>query len=558
MNPFSPLLVLAALGAPNDSQFSPPGLVLVEGGKTQVGLDVDAAEELIKEHEGMIRAIWAETPQQQMDIDDFYLMVTEVTNEQYAEFVRATGSKPPRSWGAKAMDEGRMAFLNEEGLKRKEARDKGEPVPERKTFDPEVWWDRNWEEAEWEIPEGRGNHAVTYVDFSGAESYARWAGMRLMTEFEYQCAVRGRTENTFSWGNDWDDKKFAHTVHFGLDDTLPVGSFPAGATSQGIHDLMGGVWEWTASPFTQFEKNKPARIRIGKGSSKRDLEAYGDYDPNQRVSVGGSYRTEAITARVTVRRGTERIQATDAIGFRCASSVQPGADMAETVLRVDLPPSLRPEDVEYDADNTLAMDRWHTKSGTSEVPGYSVITGYDSVLFIPTTKLPIASKKKLVEESVEEGPVHVGVVYTTEEILVPALTPGTYAVAFRGAGEANERKKKGKDTDEEETSNDWLGAIDVELDNYLFFDADGNFVSSVVADEYDFGKYRAPSITVDRVRKPEDPDEAAKLEEQGVVIIERDIARFSIFIEGNSKRSGYLFGIPLGMKPGAVDASWRK
>lgn len=544
MNPIAPLLVLAALGAPNDSQFTPPGLVLVEGGKTQVGLDVDTAEEFIKEHEGMIRAIWAETPQHEVDVEDFYLMVTEVTNEQYAEFVAATGSKPPRSWGEKAMEEGRMAFLTEEGLKRKEARDRGEPVPERKTFDPEVWWDRNWEEAEWEIPEGRGNHPVTYVDFSGAEAYARWAGMRLMTEYEYQCAVRGRTENNYTWGNDWDDKKFAHTVHYGLDDTLPVGSFSPGATANGIHDLTGSVWEWTSSPFVQFPKNKPTSITLGKGGSKRKLEAYGDYDANQRVSVGGSYRNESFAARVTVRRGTERIQATDAIGFRCASSLQPGADMANTVLRADLPPSLRPEDVEYAPDNTLAMDRWHTKAGTSEVEGYSVITGYDSVLFIPISKLPIASKKKLVEQSVEDGIVHLGAVYTTEEVLVPALKPGTYMVAFRGAGEV--KKKRGKDEDE--------GT----LDNYLFFDVDGNFVSSVVADEYDFGKYRAPSITVDRIRKPEDPKELEKLAEQGIEIIERDVTRFSTFIEGNSKRSGYLFSIPLGLEPGAVDASWRK
>ena len=72
--------------------------MLIEGGKTEIGTEVKVIEELILHHEGMAGAFLGETPRHKIELDDYYLMPTEVTNEQYAAFVRATGGKPAYTW----------------------------------------------------------------------------------------------------------------------------------------------------------------------------------------------------------------------------------------------------------------------------------------------------------------------------------------------------------------------------------------------------------------------------------------------------------------------------
>ena len=76
---------------------SPPGLVQIAGGRFQIGADTEEICALI-ESTGF-RALASETPRHAVQLADFYLMPTEVTNEQFARFVEATGSGPPRSWG---------------------------------------------------------------------------------------------------------------------------------------------------------------------------------------------------------------------------------------------------------------------------------------------------------------------------------------------------------------------------------------------------------------------------------------------------------------------------
>ncbi|MCZ6597664.1 MAG: SUMF1/EgtB/PvdO family nonheme iron enzyme, partial [Planctomycetota bacterium] len=96
------LLALPALGPVTAGQKPepPPGLVRVPGARTKIGTTVKDAEALIVANEGMRNTLAGETPQHSVQVADFFLMVSEVTNEQYLEFVRTMGAKPPENWAA--------------------------------------------------------------------------------------------------------------------------------------------------------------------------------------------------------------------------------------------------------------------------------------------------------------------------------------------------------------------------------------------------------------------------------------------------------------------------
>ena len=78
----------------------PPGMVHVKGGRTVIGTKVKRIEEMLVENPPLRQfagGFISETPQHKVPVDDFFLMVTETTNEQFAAYVRATGAKPPRT-----------------------------------------------------------------------------------------------------------------------------------------------------------------------------------------------------------------------------------------------------------------------------------------------------------------------------------------------------------------------------------------------------------------------------------------------------------------------------
>ena len=112
----------------------------------------------------------------------------------------------------------------------------------------------------------RGNHPITCVSWGDARAYCRWRERRLPTEDEWEYAARGRSARTFPWGEDPISCELAviegvmsgaemvpcreETVPGEFDGApyvlLPVGSVPAGATPDGVHDMVGNVAEWTS------------------------------------------------------------------------------------------------------------------------------------------------------------------------------------------------------------------------------------------------------------------------------------------------------------------------
>lgn len=128
------------------------------------------------------------------------------------------------------------------------------------------WW-RFVPGASWRHPRGPGsgiegleNHPVVHVAFQDALAYAAWAGADLPTEDEWEIAARGGGHGTdFAWGDafrpggDWRANTWQGAFPVldrgedGFAGLAPAGCYPANPF--GLHDMIGNVWEWTASPF---------------------------------------------------------------------------------------------------------------------------------------------------------------------------------------------------------------------------------------------------------------------------------------------------------------------
>ena len=573
---------VAASGDPT----APPGMVLIKGGKTEVGVDPDDIERMLRDNEALRNlapAFWAMTPDHQVQVDDFFLMVTEVTNEQYAVFVRATGAKPPEAWGEKTINEASRVFLDEEQRKRDEAKEAGRPAPPRTKFDETEWWNKNWEGKPWEVPKGTERKPVSYVDYGGAVAYARWAGLRLPTEFEYVRAVRGDTDRDYPWGDDFDVKSVAISENPDVRGLFSVGSFPDGASPEGVQDLIGNVWEWTSSPFTAFPKFQSKTLVFGTGKNAKRIEPLPNWDANRRVIVGAGYHNSRLEARATTRGGQVRDQTSDALGFRCAASPAPGVDMANTVQDQDLPVSVRPLQkdgsvVRYDVTQTLAVDSWRTtppapvavNAGASKVEGrelpvgYEVIGGYDYFMFVPSEKIDAAAMNDFTKEALESGPIHLGFFSSNQRIVQPDLPAGSYMVAIRPKGEATKssRRESSKETPEggEEAKPvvDVVAelGLDIEIDNLIFYDRDLKPVGSIPALGLDYAKL-GEGHTVKFFDKDYTVKEKDAAGDEIEVPVHEEWLRFDAWVPSRIARKGFLVGIGLRIENDLETSGWR-
>ena len=93
-----------------------------------------------------------------------------------------------------------------------------------------------------------------WVTHDEAAAYARWRRLRLPSEAEFHRAAYGTpegTERAHPWGEAPPDATRGN-FDVRLWDPAPVGSYPAGASAWGIHDLVGNGWEWTSTVFNGF------------------------------------------------------------------------------------------------------------------------------------------------------------------------------------------------------------------------------------------------------------------------------------------------------------------
>ncbi|GHT23182.1 hypothetical protein FACS189430_06050 [Bacteroidia bacterium] len=195
-----------------------------------------------------------------IDISRFAMDETSVTNKQFETFLKATGYKPAVS----------VNFLKH-------------------------WVNGN-------IPDGKDNHPVVYIDLNDARAYTRWAGKRLPTEEEWQWAAQGDTDNKYPWGNEMNEDK-CNSVNG--NDTTPVNSYPEGKSPWGCYDMCGNVWELTESEYSDGRN----RFCILKGGSFYKPKGSGWY------FYGGALPVNFSAKQLLMWPGSDRFAT---VGFRCA------------------------------------------------------------------------------------------------------------------------------------------------------------------------------------------------------------------------------------------------
>ncbi|MGB0383703.1 MAG: protein kinase domain-containing protein [Ardenticatenaceae bacterium] len=167
------------------------GMVKVEGGTYLVGLESD----------------------EEVEISEFWIDRQEVSNAQYATFIKESGKEPPSSW------------------------------------------------ADQNMATKMGDHPVEGVTWEHAAAYCAWANKRLPTEGEWEVAARGPHGWRYPWGNQQD------AVSLPTAGTYPVGSMLENRTFFGAFDMAGNVSEWVAEPYIPTKEESPLDHRVLRGGA---------------------------------------------------------------------------------------------------------------------------------------------------------------------------------------------------------------------------------------------------------------------------------------------------
>jgi formylglycine-generating enzyme required for sulfatase activity len=288
----------------------PPGMILISGGTFKMGAgDSGFVEERTGEN---------------VTVSSFCIDKYEVTNAQFAEFVKAT----------------KYVTVAERPLSKEQFPDLSDkerlpgslvfqmPKPGVKQIQLLSWW--HWTPgANWRHPfgsdstiVGKENHPVVHIAYKDALAYAQWAGKSLPTEAQWEYAARGGLNGaTYTWGNQYSAKKantwqgifpFFNTKTDGYVGTAKVGSFPA--NGYGLYDMTGNVWEWTSDCFNDRSP-----------TSQRSRGSVNPTETALHVIKGGSYLCApnyCSRYRPAARESESPDTGTTHIGFRLVKNLQ--------------------------------------------------------------------------------------------------------------------------------------------------------------------------------------------------------------------------------------------
>jgi formylglycine-generating enzyme len=313
---------------------SPSGMVWISGGEFAMG----AAEPPSIDQVGMHSSVDAR-PVHRVYVDGFWMDETDVTNEEFARFVKATDyvtvaeRKPTAEEFPDAPPEnlvaGSVVF--------------SPPIRPVSLNDHYQWWSYI-KGANWRHPEGpatnlkeREKYPVVQIAYEDAAAYATWAGKRLPTEAEWEFAARGGlTGKLYAWGDEFRPRgnwmANTHQGHFPYTDSgedgyagiAPVAQFPPNA--YGLYDMAGNVWQWTSD---WYRPDYYQQLAAAGGVTRNPQGPDSSYDPSEpndkkRVHRGGSFLcTDQYCSRYLVgTRGKGEVSTgTNHLGFRCVRPI---------------------------------------------------------------------------------------------------------------------------------------------------------------------------------------------------------------------------------------------
>jgi iron(II)-dependent oxidoreductase len=224
-----------------------PGMVEVPGGEHEVGAPPTGF------------AYDNERPRHEVTMESFRIDRTPVTNAAFAEFVAETGAETPMYW-ERDTDGGWLTTT----------------FGDRRPLDPAL--------------------PVIHVDWYQADGFARWAGKRLPTELEWEAAARGA------------DRERANLDHLAFG-CAPAGAYADAASEFGAVQMLGDVWEWTASDFTGYP-----------GFEAFPYREYSEvfFGPEHKVLRGGAWAARRNVLRSSFRNWDLPQRRQIFAGFRCA------------------------------------------------------------------------------------------------------------------------------------------------------------------------------------------------------------------------------------------------
>jgi formylglycine-generating enzyme required for sulfatase activity len=291
----------------------PDGMAFIPPGPTVIGIDKDPSStteqsnESISMYQRRMSMPWSkeafhdEGPAHWVFLDGYFIDKYETSNQQYGEFMKATGHPGPAYWD-----------------------------------DPRL---------------NKPTQPVVGVNWFDAKAYCEHKGKRLPTEAEWEKAARGPNGLRYPWGNELDPTKANYGKN--KEATLPVDSSPEGASPYGLHHMAGNVFEWvqdwydpnfyqkTPHPANTHGPLKP--IWIGGTGTYVDRLTVGA----KRVIRGGSWiaSESSITTSHRFWNHPSNNSYGVGLGFRCA---QTAPESVSDSLRV----------ATIEAMKNMGMEKW--------------------------------------------------------------------------------------------------------------------------------------------------------------------------------------------------------
>ncbi|WP_417360617.1 formylglycine-generating enzyme family protein [Galbibacter sp.] len=315
---------------------TPEGMVWIPGGNFTQGA-----------RQGDSFALEHEKPAHPVAVDGFFMDITEVTNDEFSEFVNQTGyitiAEREIDWQdlKKQLPAGTPkphdSILQPGSLVFKKT---ATSVPN--LYDFSQWWE--WKiGANWKHPkgpestiEGKGNYPVVHIAFADAIAYCEWAGRKLPTEAQWELAANaGMRNKRYTWGdnetelnanaNTWTGEFPTQNDQIdGFENKAPVKSFPPNA--YGLYEIAGNVWEWTqdwyhVDYYKQLLEN--GVVHNPNGAEK----AFNPNNPysQEKIIKGGSFLcsdTYCASYRISARMATSTDSGQAHLGFRTIATAE--------------------------------------------------------------------------------------------------------------------------------------------------------------------------------------------------------------------------------------------